>query len=89
MTNHTHTHADVMNTHLSPVHSLEKKPHCTGCGGPGEGRLNLHRESDRDYLSPVHRDQWWRGWREGRSRGCRARGTRRGMGRACRGERTG
>lgn len=92
---HAHTHRCDEHTHLSPVHSREKTPHCTGCGGPGEGRrglshrMNLHRESYRDFLSPVHRDQWRRGWKEGRSRGCRARGTRKGTGRACRGERTG
>lgn len=91
---HTCTHTDVMNTHLSPGRSLERKLRCTGCGGPGEVRhaqnrtLSLGHESYMDSLTPGCRDRGRRGrrkWerRRGRSRGCRAR--RRGRDRACQG----
>lgn len=91
---HTCTHTDVMNTHLSPGRSLERKLRCTGCGGPGEVRhaqnrtLSLGHESYMDSLTPGCRDRGRRGrrkWerRRGRSRGCRAR--RRDRDRACQG----
>lgn len=91
--NHKSTYT-VINTHLSLVHSLERKLHYTGCEDPGEVRhaqnhtLSLGHESYKDSLSPSHRDRRRRGlgmiersW--GRSGGRRAR--RRGGGRACRG----
>lgn len=88
----THMYTLMINTHLSPGRSLERKLHCTGCEGPGEVRHaqnrtpSLGHESYRGSLSPGHRDRRRTGWRKrerrkGRSKGCRARW--RDKGRAC------